>query len=226
MFFTEIHNGWEYQDADFEIMLPEDAINKWNRQNVAAALHFYEQWSLSEDAQKPAPENHECFFLRTCLELNQIASDILSTNTVATDKKKTCSKQTLPDRYKKCAEKQLAFDCAAQIILEAMLDNLPFPKLTEVAKQIFKAGFAIDPEKFSKRLSDNPAITALRTQSKERPQSTSGKAYKEWREGLMKTLAVYRVPILQSDNAGLEEPMKKGKSGGAKKKRKMQTRAR
>ncbi|MCL2119254.1 MAG: hypothetical protein FWH27_12590 [Planctomycetaceae bacterium] len=80
-FFTEIHDGWEYQDADFQIMLPEDAVNKWNRQEVAAALRFYEQLLLTEDAQKSAPENHECFFLRECLQLNRIASELLLPDT-------------------------------------------------------------------------------------------------------------------------------------------------
>ena len=219
-FYTEIHNGWEYQDADFMIMLPEDAINKWNQPNVAAALLLYEQWLLSEDAQKFTPENHECFFLRTCLELNQAVSGILSANTVETDKKQAPPKH-LSRRYKKDSDRLLAMDAAVQIILEAMFANAPFPVLTEVADQLFKDGFAINPKTFNKRLSEEPVIQALRSQAKKRPKVTTGKAYEKWREELMKTLARFRDPILQSDTAGLEEPKKVSSSrkpDGAKKK--------
>ena len=113
-------------------------------------------------------------------------------------------------------------DAAVQIILEAMFTNAPFPKLTDLADRLFKDGFAIHPERFGKRLSENPVIKALRSQTKKRPEVTTGKAYEKWHEGLMKTFAVYRVPILQSDDAGLEEPAKTKKSGRAKKKEGME----
>ena len=126
-------------------------------------------------------------------------------------------KQTISDRYKKCAERQLALDCAVQMILEAMLANLPFPKLTDVADKVFAEGFDINPETYNKRLSEEQVIKALKSQAEKRPQSTTGKAYKQWRDNLQKTLDAYCVPLVQSDLAGLEEP-KKMKSGSAKKK--------
>ncbi|MCL2119253.1 MAG: hypothetical protein FWH27_12585 [Planctomycetaceae bacterium] len=106
----------------------------------------------------------------------------------------------------KCAERQLALDCAVQVILEAMLANLPFPKLTDVANKVFADGFDINPETYNKRLSEETVIKALKSQAEKRPQSTTGKAYKQWRENLQNTLDAYRVPLLQSARAGLLTP--------------------
>jgi hypothetical protein len=216
-FFTEIHDGWKYQDADFDIKLLEDTVSIWNRQDIVVALRFYEQWLLSEDGQKFAPDNRECFFLRECLELNRIAAEIVSTDTIDKTEPENTPKQSLSDRYKKCAERQLALDSAVQIILETMLANLPFPKLTDVANKVFADGFAINPETYNKRLSEEKVIKALKSQAVKRPQSTIGKAYRQWRENLMQTLDIYGVPLIQNDQAGLEGP-KSLKSRSAKKK--------
>jgi len=219
---VEIDDGeFEYYCSKVKVYSLTAACKLWGAGEVAKALTCHEEWRRSSDAKLDYPQNLTGLMLWRCAtEAEKLAVILNGQQTGQVQEKGTQPKHTLSDRYKKCADKQLAFDRAIQIILEAMLENFPFPKLTDIAKQLVTAGFAIVPKRFSKRLSDNPVIRALRIQSKNRPQSTTGKAYAQWREGLMKTLAVYRVPILQSDNAGLEEPAKKGKSGGAKKKEK------
>ena len=64
--------------------------------------------------------------LRRCVTEAKKLFDILHPQQTGQDKPTSRPKQTLSDRYKKCAEKQLALDCAVQLILEAMLENLPF----------------------------------------------------------------------------------------------------
>jgi len=209
----------EYYCSNVKVYSLTAACKLWGAGEVAKALSRYEEWLHSSDAKRDHPTNRPCHMLWRCsTEAEKLVVILNDQQTGRIQEKGVQPKQTLSDRYKKCADKQLAMDRAVQIILEAMLENRPFPKLTDIAEQLVTAGFAIVPKRFSKRLSEQPVIKALRSQSKKRPQSTSGKAYAKWREGLMKTLAFYRVPILQSDDAGLEEPAKKGKSDGAKKK--------
>ena len=205
----------EYYCSNVKVYSLTAACKLWGAGEVAKALSRYEEWLHSSDAKRDHPTNRPCHMLWRCsTEAEKLVVILNDQQTGQVQERGIQPKQTLSDRFKKCADKQLAMDRAVQIILEAMLDNLPFPKLTDVAALLSKDGFVIDP----KRMSERPVIKALRSQSKKRPQSTTGKAYAQWREGLMKTLAVYRVPILQSDDAGLEEPAKKGKPSGAKKK--------
>ena len=221
---VEIDDGViEYFCSNIKVYSLTAACKLWGAGEVAQALSCYEKWLHSTDAKLEHPTNRPCDMLRRCVTEAEKLAGILNSQQVGIIQDKDTPapappKQTLTDRYKKSAEKQLAMDAAVQVILEAMFANAPFPKLTEVADQLFKDGFAIHPKRFGKRLSENPVIKALRSQTKKRPEVTSGKAYEKWREGLMKTLASFRVPILQSDAAGLEEPAKVGKSGRAKKK--------
>ena len=213
---VKIDDGvYEYYCSNVKVYSLTAACKLWGAGAVAQALACHEEWLRSSDAKLDHPTNLPCLMLWRCaVEAEKLVAILNDQHTDRIQEKSVQPKQALSDRYKKCADKQLAMDRAAQIILEAMFANLPFPKLTEVAVLLSKDGFVIDP----KRMSEQPVIKALRSQSKKRPQSTTGKAYAQWREGLMKTLAVYRVPILQSDDAGLEEPAKKGKTSGAKKK--------
>ncbi|MCL2118074.1 MAG: hypothetical protein FWH27_06560 [Planctomycetaceae bacterium] len=206
----------EYYCSNVRVYSLTAACKLWGAGEVARALTRYEEWLHSSDAKRDDPSNRPCFLLRRCVTEAEKLFAILNYQQAGQNQEKgnpapTPSKQ-LSRHFMKRSDKLLAMDAAVQIILEAMFANAPFPVLTEVAEQLFKDGFAINPETFNKRLSANKVIKALRSQSKKRPETTSGKAYEKWREGLMKTLVSFRVPILQSDDAGLEEPAKTGRA--------------
>ena len=206
----------EYFCSNIKVYSLTAACKLWGAGEVAQALSCYEKWLHSTDAKLDHPTNRPCDMLRRCVTEAEKLVAILNYQQAGQNQEKGTPIPTPPKhlsrRYKKDSDKLLAMDAAVQIILEAMFANAPFPKLTEVADQLFKDGFAINPETFNKRLSANKVIKALRSQSKKRPETTSGKAYERWREGLMKTLASFSVPILQSDTAGLEEPAKAGRA--------------
>ena len=197
----------EYHYTNVKIYSLAAARKLWDTATIAKALNDYDEWSCSSDAKLDTPTNRVCIMLRRCVAEATIAFGILHPQEIKANETQK-QEPNNDDRMKEKSNSLLTFEKAAQIIISDVLEGLPCPTHNAVAERLHEAGFEINPETYNRRLSGNDQIRELRRKAKRRPDKTSGKAYEKWLRDFLDTASIFGQPLIQSDNAGMEEPKK------------------
>ncbi|HBT77179.1 MAG TPA: hypothetical protein DEB39_09715 [Planctomycetaceae bacterium] len=212
---VEIDEGIiRYYASEPRVFSLDAAHQLWSRTDIASARAEFDRWLRSSDAALDAPTNRECALLRRVMEEAKLIDEPVSRQ--ETPKKAGAYTPRTDDEIKRnIADRQLAYDTAADILVEATLGGKPIPSSSEIAEQVVQKGnLDISEKTFRNILSGNRAWKSLMIQAKKRPDREDSREYREWREKFDEFLPFLRRELIQRSDAGTSDeeravPLKK-----------------
>lgn len=202
---VEIDEGIvEYYASNVYFYTLDAADKLWNATDIASARAEFDRWLRSSDAALDQPVHRECVMLRCIVEeAKYIEESILRQNP---PKKYVEYAPRTDDKIKRnIADRQLAFDAAVDILVEATLGGKSIPNSSEIAEQVIQKGLLdISHKTFRNILSANVTWGTLMNRAKERPDGDEDSPeYRTWREGFEERLPLLRNAIIQRNDAGI-----------------------
>lgn len=199
-FFSEVQDGWEYQDAEIAILLTDEALDQWGCVEVAAARRSYENWKKSVDAQQENPDDHAFYCLRECEEIASyipMPDAALPATPLTKERKEKAMKHT--------AEWLFAFARAIEIIVETFKKTGEKIKFTNLARLLETEGWKPEgTDRFDKDLGEQKDIRALHNKIKNRPKTPDSDEYRKWESEFDEQAKFYFERLIQGDREGLD----------------------
>lgn len=203
---VEIDEGFiRYYASELCFFSLDAASQLWGRVEIAQAKRKFDDWLNSSDAALDTPTNRECNALRRCMKEAKLVGE--SATQQKSPKKAVEYTPRSDDEIKRdIADRQLAYDAAADILIEATLGGKAIPSSSKIAELVIQKGILDISEKtLRNKLSDNQAWKSLMIQAKKRPDREEGREYREWRERFEKALPFLRRELIQRSDAGMSD---------------------
>lgn len=202
---VETDDGPEFYASIPDLFTLGAARQFWSAGLITNAILSYNTWSFSSDAFRENPINRECALLQRCAA--QAKLYMYSVVVEENSERKTLPpqpKKTGDKAFQKRADRELACDAVAQMIIAAALANEDILTQKEMAHMVTERGlWKQNPGTLENYLAQCPAIKGLIRRAKERPDNVNTKEYRTWRENLEKTEALFREAIIRRHDAGL-----------------------
>lgn len=205
-FYTQVEDGWEFQDAEITVMSQDEADDQWGCVEVANARRDYEKWKKSVDAQLEKTEDHSFYFLRECEEIAAfIPPPNLETSPDSEQADTLSAKERKEKAMKDITAKILLYARAVEIIVATFKKTGKNFRYTDLARQLEEEGWETGgSNRLNKDLGEQKDIRSLYNMIKSRPPTTDTEKYERWEQRFDEQAKLYYECLIRGNNEGLD----------------------
>ena len=185
----------------------DEANQLWSSSIITSARLSFNEWLVSSDVSLDIQSDRACDMLRRCMNQAKLFLD----SGVDGAKPKTSfsrRKKVEYKHYQSRADRLLALDAVAQIIIAAALANREIPTFISMAEDVKKKGIwkrSLGRLQNILTATGTPVLHRLLKRAKERPDDTASKKYREWREKFERAASLCRASLVQRHDDGLTD---------------------
>lgn len=204
---VEADGKTEYYASIPELYTLDEANKLWRSSVITSARLSFNEWLISSDAALDVPYNRVCVMLRRCMDQSKLSFES-STEEVKQEASSLCRKKVEYKHYQSRADRLLTLDAIAQMIIDAALTNENIPTSISMAIAVKEKGIwknSVGRLQNILTAKETPVLHRLVNHAKKRPEDTTSKKYRDWREEFQKTAALCRASLVQRHDAGLLE---------------------